>query len=1099
MKGGKRIFGIVLSLALVLSLSLVAAAPEMVAASPGPEATIQVSQPRQLTTDGHHDRDASFVLAEDGTWWVFFARGRLLPAPPDPDDDRVSAGGGYDIAYLKSTDDGESWVEGSLPTIPDPGTAHGAIWPAGLQDDDGVLWVFYTILGPNRDVYYFNSGDNGATWNGPTATGINSLKSVTNHHMDAAWWNGQIWVVIALDKVYAFNSTDATTWGGPYQVSQTGLSWVATPRIMVDDGFMRVAYFGPTGVYIASSSDGTSWTNTFVTASGDVDYDPALAKVGDTYYLFWAPAESIPTPVHWHQWLMVTTSQNLSSWSTPRHVTAGSYGDTKWWDYWAEPAVTPSGLVLFYSSLKHGTTWGDSNIFMLPVDWDVDNDHFEAIQPAIDFASSGDTIEVAAGTYDEQVVINKSLTVQGAGNATVIQPSSAARLTTVLDGLFWFGGTKKNIAGIIVANANDGSSVTIKNLEVDESLVATKPTGADYLAGIFYRETGGLVDTVTVAGTGAWSGGDRAYGMYLSSGANAVSIEVKGSTITNFDKNGIEVMGSTLSVNIHHNTITGRGSVSDEVQNGVNVGRDAVATVSYNTIRDLEYAPETYWATGILFWSYVSPTGKSGTADGNNITNCQLGIIFRNVNGSAQGNTISGGTAGLCGIGAEVDEAGTWTASFVGNTISGAKDQGSYENSAVFANTFDSGATLSATIHGNVLVGQGSGEDADGIIIGDSTAGSVVANITSNTISDWEYGIRFMSEYADAANSRANNNNIVRNSVYGVYNDGTGTLNATYNWWGSNTGPYHETKNRDGRGDAVSDYVDFEPWLTLEAPTVTTQAASGITDSAATLNMNYTVGGYDSVNVRFAYKKSADPTWSYTSWVSKSSSGSHSASLTGLSSNTQYDFKAQLKYVDVDLGETTLEGAVLHFTTLRTVPTVTTQAATNVQYLLARLNMAYTVGDYSPVQVRFAYKESGHADWSYTGWVTKTEDGTYGQGVVGLSPGATYQFKAQLKYETTVIEGTTLQFSTSAISGCFIATAAYGTPAAEQINVLREFRDQVLLKNALGSKFVQLYYRYSPPVAEFIARHEPIRTLVREVVINPIVWVVRAAGLIWRS
>ena len=87
---------------------------------------------------------------------------------------------------------------------------------------------------------------------------------------------------------------------------------------------------------------------------------------------------------------------------------------------------------------------------------------------------SGSTVNVAAGTYDEQVVINKSLTLQGAGDTTIIKPSSAAKLTQVYDGLFWYGTPNtKQIAGIIVANVSDGSAVTVKNLKVDESLVTT--------------------------------------------------------------------------------------------------------------------------------------------------------------------------------------------------------------------------------------------------------------------------------------------------------------------------------------------------------------------------------------------------------------------------------------------------------------------------------------------------------------------------------------------------------------------------------------------------------------------------------------------------
>jgi len=83
--------------------------------------------------------------------------------------------------------------------------------------------------------------------------------------------------------------------------------------------------------------------------------------------------------------------------------------------------------------------------------------------------------------------------------------------------------------------------------------------------------------------------------------------------------------------------------------------------------------------------------------------------------------------------------------------------------------------------------------------------------------------------------------------------------------------------------------------------------------------------------------------------------------------------------------------------------------------------------------------------------------------------------------------------------GCFIATAAYGTSTAKQLDVLREFRDGVLLKSTVGSHFVTLYYQFSPPIANVIAGNELVRTLVRELLIDPIVWVVETTGDMWRN
>jgi hypothetical protein len=64
-------------------------------------------------------------------------------------------------------------------------------------------------------------------------------------------------------------------------------------------------------------------------------------------------------------------------------------------------------------------------------------------------------------------------------------------------------------------------------------------------------------------------------------------------------------------------------------------------------------------------------------------------------------------------------------------------------------------------------------------------------------------------------------------------------------------------------------------------------------------------------------------------------------------------------------------------------------------------------------------------------------------------------------------------------SWCFIATAAYGTPMAEEIQILREFRDEYLLTNPLGQALVGLYYKLSPPIAEFITEHPSLKPIVR--------------------
>ena len=62
---------------------------------------------------------------------------------------------------------------------------------------------------------------------------------------------------------------------------------------------------------------------------------------------------------------------------------------------------------------------------------------------------------------------------------------------------------------------------------------------------------------------------------------------------------------------------------------------------------------------------------------------------------------------------------------------------------------------------------------------------------------------------------------------------------------------------------------------------------------------------------------------------------------------------------------------------------------------------------------------------------------------------------------------------------CFIATAAYGSYLDPKVKVLRDFRDEYLLTNSLGTELVDFYYRNSPPIADYIRERESLRAVVR--------------------
>jgi len=70
--------------------------------------------------------------------------------------------------------------------------------------------------------------------------------------------------------------------------------------------------------------------------------------------------------------------------------------------------------------------------------------------------------------------------------------------------------------------------------------------------------------------------------------------------------------------------------------------------------------------------------------------------------------------------------------------------------------------------------------------------------------------------------------------------------------------------------------------------------------------------------------------------------------------------------------------------------------------------------------------------------------------------------------------------------GCFIATATFGTPMAPEINVLRRFRDNFLLRDRVGEMFVRAYYKLSPPVAHAIEKSKMLRCIVR-IFLSPVI------------
>jgi len=73
---------------------------------------------------------------------------------------------------------------------------------------------------------------------------------------------------------------------------------------------------------------------------------------------------------------------------------------------------------------------------------------------------------------------------------------------------------------------------------------------------------------------------------------------------------------------------------------------------------------------------------------------------------------------------------------------------------------------------------------------------------------------------------------------------------------------------------------------------------------------------------------------------------------------------------------------------------------------------------------------------------------------------------------------------------CFIATALYVDDHQGKLQLLRDFRDEILLSSALGEAFVRSYYRQSPPVANWLRDNTWAQTPAR-------IMLLPAVGIAW--
>jgi PKD repeat protein len=149
---------------------------------------------------------------------------------------------------------------------------------------------------------------------------------------------------------------------------------------------------------------------------------------------------------------------------------------------------------------------------------------------------------------------------------------------------------------------------------------------------------------------------------------------------------------------------------------------------------------------------------------------------------------------------------------------------------AIAANRY-SGAAFDLEISANII----SANHENGIWIGRD----VKANLTRNSIAYNTYGV----SYSTTIDNSAQYNDIYRNSHGMNVTDGA-TVNATYNYWGDTTGPYHNVLNANGTGNPINgngEDLKFIPFLSNPVGQINERPVAALTIDQTVTRTNQTV------------------------------------------------------------------------------------------------------------------------------------------------------------------------------------------------------------------------------------------------------------------
>lgn len=260
-----------------------------------------------------------------------------------------------------------------------------------------------------------------------------------------------------------------------------------------------------------------------------------------------------------------------------------------------------------------------------------------SIQAAIDSAMSGDTIQLSAGTYTEQIqVISKSLNIVGTGiNSTTIESPGPA---TPLTQFFTFGSNYWCVVMVDNQAAPTPQIVNISDLTVDgnqqqDTTTLPPPSpgfygSANRFFAIGYHDAGGTVQNVHTTETRQTSTFDELAGggIVNASSNGAVTFNVTDCLVDFYQRQGIDCRGATLTAHISGTTVD-RGYVLTPntvtaTPNGIQFSGSATGSIVDNIVQGNISTVLGSSATGLIPFG----AGPNLLISGNTINNNDIGI-----------------------------------------------------------------------------------------------------------------------------------------------------------------------------------------------------------------------------------------------------------------------------------------------------------------------------------------------------------------------------------------------------------------------------------------------------------------------------------------